>query len=346
MSDISLLDIRIEGFRAFQQTFEASFRSPAGTPIDRVVIAGPNGTGKTALLEAILLALGREVSIRRTLAPEATDNHWRAAIPEAATITLTMAVSSAPGTALGTLAPCEVQIERSATHWQLTAIKDGKSFPLPDAVRTSFLERLAIDYISSWRGSFQLGGLRASASLSDIPTDERYRLRRLKQRIIDERAAGGFSGRETRDTVWLDKLNEVWRDWHDGGETWIDARETGDTDRPFDLFVMRDDAMFGPQPLFPLDMASSGELEWFTLAGTLIVEEFKGLLLIDEPELHLHPQWQARLLPTLRKLIPEAQLIVATHSAYPWDQALPYQRLLLLPPGDPRHMARPEDVEP
>ena len=39
-----------------------------------------------------------------------------------------------------------------------------------------------------------------------------------------------------------------------------------------------------------------------------------GLLLIDEAEDHLHPRWPKRLLPSIRELFPNLQLIVATHS--------------------------------
>jgi predicted ATP-binding protein involved in virulence len=42
--------------------------------------------------------------------------------------------------------------------------------------------------------------------------------------------------------------------------------------------------------------------------------EAPGILLIDEVELHLHPQWQQRIIPNLRKVFPNTQLIVATHS--------------------------------
>lgn len=335
MSGIRLVGVHIQGFRAFQAAFDASFRSPLGTPTDVVVIAGPNGTGKTSLLEAILLAMGKESLISQSLVAETAIGHWRAEIPETASIALSFDVASAPGTELGTYAPCEVCLVRSSTTWRLDLVRDEQRQPLQDPIRDSFLQDFSVEYLSSWRGPFQLGGVRASATASEIPHDERYRFFRLKQRIIDERSARGFSDRETLDSVWLNRLNEVWRSWHNKSDTWIDALETGDVERPFDLFLVRD-VGYGPQPVCPLDMASSGELEWVTLAGSLIVDDFQGLLLIDEPELHLHPQWQARLLPTLRKLVPEAQLIVATHSSYPWDQALPYQRLLLLPPGDPR----------
>lgn len=48
-----------------------------------------------------------------------------------------------------------------------------------------------------------------------------------------------------------------------------------------------------------------------TLANPL---EAKGILLIDEIELHLHPVWQQRVLLDLRRAFPNTQIIVTTHS--------------------------------
>jgi predicted ATP-binding protein involved in virulence len=42
--------------------------------------------------------------------------------------------------------------------------------------------------------------------------------------------------------------------------------------------------------------------------------EAPGILMIDEIELHLHPAWQQRVIPDLRAVFPNTQLIVATHS--------------------------------
>jgi predicted ATP-binding protein involved in virulence len=42
--------------------------------------------------------------------------------------------------------------------------------------------------------------------------------------------------------------------------------------------------------------------------------EAPGILLIDEIELHLHPRWQQRVIPNLRSIFPNTQLIIATHS--------------------------------
>lgn len=39
-------------------------------------------------------------------------------------------------------------------------------------------------------------------------------------------------------------------------------------------------------------------------------------LLLDEPELHLHPSWQWHFLPAAQRLFPNAQIFVATHSPF------------------------------
>lgn len=42
--------------------------------------------------------------------------------------------------------------------------------------------------------------------------------------------------------------------------------------------------------------------------------EGEGIVLIDEIDLHLHPQWQRKLLPALTHTFPNIQFIVTTHS--------------------------------
>ena len=42
--------------------------------------------------------------------------------------------------------------------------------------------------------------------------------------------------------------------------------------------------------------------------------EAPGILLIDEIELHLHPRWQQIIIPRLREIFPNTQIIAATHS--------------------------------
>jgi predicted ATP-binding protein involved in virulence len=42
--------------------------------------------------------------------------------------------------------------------------------------------------------------------------------------------------------------------------------------------------------------------------------EGEGVVLIDEIELHLHPQWQRKIIPALTRTFPNCQFIVTTHS--------------------------------
>lgn len=42
----------------------------------------------------------------------------------------------------------------------------------------------------------------------------------------------------------------------------------------------------------------------------------RGLLLIDEIETHLHPRWQKSVLPIIRSLFPNLQIILTTHSPF------------------------------
>ena len=61
-----------------------------------------------------------------------------------------------------------------------------------------------------------------------------------------------------------------------------------------------------------------------------------GFVLIDEPELHLDPQWHRVILRALRRLQPHSQFIVATHSPEIYDSVFSFQRHLLIPKDDPR----------
>lgn len=46
------------------------------------------------------------------------------------------------------------------------------------------------------------------------------------------------------------------------------------------------------------------------------IRAVSGVVLIDEAENHLHPQWQRKLIPIIKKHFPNLQLIVATHSPF------------------------------
>lgn len=50
--------------------------------------------------------------------------------------------------------------------------------------------------------------------------------------------------------------------------------------------------------------------------------EFEGIILIDEIELHLHPEWQGRISTILKEVFPLAQFFITTHSPHVVQTAL------------------------
>ena len=75
----------------------------------------------------------------------------------------------------------------------------------------------------------------------------------------------------------------------------------------------------------PFDSLSGGEQAFLLLVADLArrlmlefpntpVAEARGIVCIDEIELHLHPAWQRRILKALMEAFPSCQFIVSTHS--------------------------------
>lgn len=46
------------------------------------------------------------------------------------------------------------------------------------------------------------------------------------------------------------------------------------------------------------------------------LKETKGIVLIDELDLHLHPEWQRRMIKALKSTFPNLQFVVSTHSPF------------------------------
>jgi predicted ATP-binding protein involved in virulence len=55
----------------------------------------------------------------------------------------------------------------------------------------------------------------------------------------------------------------------------------------------------------------------------------RGIVLIDEIELHLHPAWQRQIIPGLRKTFPNCQFIVTTHSPQVLSHVVPEKIFIL-----------------
>lgn len=83
-----------------------------------------------------------------------------------------------------------------------------------------------------------------------------------------------------------------------------------DDNQDFRLMIENED-----KSIVDLDQLSSGEREviaFFTYLCTKAINN--SIIIIDEPELHLHSKWQSIILYAIHKIFPNVQLFVASHS--------------------------------
>jgi predicted ATPase len=83
---------------------------------------------------------------------------------------------------------------------------------------------------------------------------------------------------------------------------------------------------------FSIDELSSGEKQVILVLGEIQRRISKGsVVLIDEPEIHLHPQWQRLLVQALTDLCAtyKAQLIITTHSEETANAVYEHELILL-----------------
>ena len=64
------------------------------------------------------------------------------------------------------------------------------------------------------------------------------------------------------------------------------------------------------------------EIEMRFKTPYMIAQDFDGIILIDEIELHLHPEWQGQICSVLKEVFPKAQFFISTHSPHVVQTAL------------------------
>jgi predicted ATPase len=304
---LALTSLKIRDFRGIEH-LELDFRGPDGLPNSLVVLAGPNGSGKTAVLEAALIAAGGHK----------------------------LAVGSRGRKA----------IRRGQADYSIDATFDSGSEQTQVSVTSKFPppERSSskrLWYFSSWRAPIPVGAVNVTvgkAGRRPAETDPN-RLLNVKQQLVNAAAAHYFPGatqllfREYPN--WITRINEGWKTFypdHDDRFSVNPVESEVEGVRPFELFYTR-----GDSPRLSVDDLSAGQLELFLFLASLVLNDDRpGIVFIDEPELHLDPQWHAPIMRTLMELQPSAQFIVATHSPEIYDAAMSYERHFLVLEDDPR----------
>jgi len=325
---IALTSLSIRNFRGIE-CLDLDFRGPDGSPNQLVVLAGPNGCGKTTVLEAAILAAGDFKLI--------TGPRDRRAI------------------------------RIGAEGYEICArrIVDNREEDVAVGVPgvRPMIQALPVWYFSSWRAPRLIGPVNVTVGKRNEPGSltrttvtttittpgkanrssgskaKQDRLGNLKQQLVNAAARDRFRGEEgppinRRYDEWIERINANWRRFYpEGGRFFVDLAENeGDDGGAFDVFF---ESARGNR--LEVDFLSSGQIELFIFLTFLgLHENQEGLIFIDEPELHLDPQWHRPIMKCLTSLQPRAQFLVATHSPEIYDAARSYERHYLVPASDPR----------
>jgi predicted ATPase len=311
---VALTSLMIRNFRGIEH-LDFDFRGPDGQPNNLVVLAGPNGSGKTAVLEAALIASG---------------GHKLAVGPRGK-----RAIRRGESDYL-----IEASIRAGNEEYK---IADSSKFPPPDPSKSPLAW-----YFSSWRAPNLVGAVNLTVGRPGrrpAKTDPN-RLLNVKQQLANAAAAQSFRGgqqplfRSYNYPKWINSINESWKSFYPDhndkfavGLVESEEEEGG----AFEVYYQREES-----PPLSVDELSAGQLELFLFLAALVLnEDRRGLVFIDEPELHLDPQWHTPIIRALMSLQPKAQFVVATHSPEIYDSAMSYERHFLVPEDDPRARAWP-----
>ena len=69
------------------------------------------------------------------------------------------------------------------------------------------------------------------------------------------------------------------------------------------------------------------------ILGEQVLEKTPGVVLIDEIDLHLHPQWQQTILSDLHAIFPEVQFVVSSHAPAVIN-SVPREQIRILDSGE------------
>jgi len=320
----------IQNLRCFREA-TVGLRTPTGSATDPALvpnvtlILGDNGSGKTTLLRAVALAVLGPLLPSSGFVPHNLIRRERR-----------MRSTKAPAPAAG---PQSASAAVDLTlHWQDLGERKPSDTEKAVQVRAEIVRRGDIESVSAPADHFEeINGLYQDDSPAfllvgygasrRVETTRNFEPPGARGLFRYDRVAGLFSDSVplTPLGTWLPRLMESnpgrFRQVVDLLDTLLPAecRFTGkqeDKEYVFDFHGV-------PLPFVALSDGYRAYIAWLADLLRHVVHncpdgvkltENRGVVLVDEIDLHLHPSWQRTILPTLSKTLPNLQFIVTSHS--------------------------------
>lgn len=318
---MKLRNLTLRAYRGFQ-SLELPFEE------DVTVLVGVNGAGKTSILDAAaLLASCLAAGIREDEDPEprlqATDIRRATVVgsrpPVAEIAMLADAGEGSLAWSLGRIDPAITSSKLDALDGFIRAARDGLARGEPNLPLVVYFptNRSVLDIPARIRTPHEFGPLSAyDGALENGASDFRgfFEWFREEEDVLHEPPLLPAFQAEPRPPSALPAVCEAIERFVPG------ARDLRILRRPQRMTLVRDGV------LLDVGQLSDGERCLLAMVGDLARRmalaapmaehplHHPAVVLIDEIELHLHPGLQRDVLPRLRAVFPNAQLIVSTHS--------------------------------
>ena len=330
------------------KSLDLDFRNPVtGRPLSRIVLAGANGSGKTTILECIF-GLIRSLTLPKPQIPylEQGDSSARLVLQPPAE------VARHSWTILFNMAPTPEEYDKgygAYLKWEYRGDDDGYAPEVGQAIHEPlvsseeredyFIQKASLLYLTDDRRLLPTQG-GVIAPEEDNPWAYRYT------------PADQWKGSVESYLVWQNYLDLEDRDKGKNADRFqrvtsvvnqiLDQKRISGVERGRVVVEITGQKKHG------LDDLSSGERQILLLLVEILRRiKLGGIILIDEPEISLHPTWQRALVAALDKIIEQydAQVIMATHSLEIATSVLPHHEVISLSDLDdlPRGEWKPED---
>ena len=349
---MNIAHLHIEHLKLFE-TFDLSFIRGDGKLYEWTILIGENGTGKTSILQAIAMAAAGQLQVnnladrlvsqlrdRRDSSPMSIDATFRFSILPPGSERPYPGIGEGSIFTRPSILQSQVSLAEDETSLRGKSAYHGHSVENP--LDTARAKNVPLWFVAGYGVGRQLPDASMRPLLNQPSIERMMPLFRSDRALTStgfinyfggEREAGEDSSEAQPDTArmysrmlkralldvesLLPMINDLELRGHGG------VRKAGDLQER-DRFKQRVTAEAEIKlPLNALSHGYQSTIAWIAdLLGHIVLEaetelqleDMRGLVLIDELDLFLHPTWQVVLVHALRKTFPGMQFVASTHS--------------------------------